>query len=105
MGADPRGIFYHPLFHQRFHRRARYRTGEGIAAESRTMFARMEHAHHFAIRKHGRDRIKAAGERLSQKSQIGLDAVMFFGQKLSRAAKARLDLVQDEKDVVPAAKS
>ena len=50
-----------------------------------------------------RDRIEAAGQRLADQGQVGLDALVLLGQQLAGAAEAGLDLVEDQDDVVAGA--
>ena len=61
------------------------------------MFARLKNAENLGIREHRRDRIKAARERLTEKGYIGLDPLMFLGEKLPRAPKSGLDFIQDQR--------
>ena len=55
------------------------------------------------VREHRRDRIEAAGQRLADQGQVGLDALVLLGQQLAGAAKAGLDLVEDQDHVVAGA--
>src|SRR5512132_3381158 len=49
-------------------------TGEGIAAEGAAVLARLEHAQDLRVGEHCRDRIEAAGQRLADQREVGLDA-------------------------------
>ena len=60
------------------------------------MLAGLQHAHHLVVREHRRDRIEAAGQRLADQGEIGLDALMLLGQQLAGAAEPGLDLVEDQ---------
>ena len=59
-----------------------------------------KHAEHLFVRKHGRDRIEAAGKRLAEQRDVGLDALVLLGQQLAGAAEPGLDLVEDQHHVV-----
>ena len=93
-------VLDHALFDEDLQRRARHRAGQRVAAEGGAVLARIQHAEHLGIREHGRDRIEAAGERLADQGQVGLDALVLLGEQLAGAAKAGLDLVENQDHVV-----
>ena len=93
-------VLDHAFLDQRAQRGARDRAGERIAAEGRAMLAGLEHAQHFGVGKHGRDRIEAARQRLAEQRHVGLDAFVLLGEQLAGAAEPGLDLVEDQHDVM-----
>ena len=64
------------------------------------MLARLQGAEHLVVRKHGRHRVKAAGQRLAEQRHIGLDAVVLLGEQFAGAAEPGLNLVEDQHHVM-----
>ena len=73
------------------------RDGQRIAAEGRAVRARCHTGRGFGRRQTSPDR-KAAAERLGQRHDVGFDADALMGEQATRAAHARLDLVEDEQN-------
>ena len=76
---------------------AGHRAGQRVAAEGAAVVAGLEDAQHFLVGEHRRDRVEAAGERLADHGQVGLDALVLLGQQLAGAAQAGLDFVGDQR--------
>ena len=94
------GVLDHAFLDQHPQRGAGDGAGQRIAAEGRAVLAGLQHAQHLGVREHGRDRIEAAGQRLADQGQVGLDALVLLGEQLAGAAEPGLDLVEDQHDVV-----
>ena len=93
-------VLDHAFLDQHAQRRARHRAGERVAAEGRAVLAGLQDAEHLVVRKHGRHRIEAAGQRLAEQRHVGLDALVLLGEQLAGAAEPGLDLVEDQHHVV-----
>ncbi len=77
--AHAGSVFDHALIHQHPKRGTGDRAGERVSAKCRPVLARMKDVHHLRVREHGGDWIEAAGERLADQSEVGLDSLMLLG--------------------------
>ena len=64
------------------------------------MLAGLQDAQNLGIGEHSRDRIEAARERLADQGHVGFDTLVFFGEQLTGAAKAGLDLIKNQRNAV-----
>ena len=78
------------------------RVGGDVAAEGADMLAGRERVQLFLVGD-ARDGEPGAAERLAHDADVGDGARMLEGEHPPRAAESRLDLVDDEKDLMPAA--
>src|SRR6185437_11725104 len=100
VGAEFRGALGELLVDDDAQRGARYGAGERVAAEGGTVVAVMDKAEDLARAEHRGDGIEPAGERLADDEHVRRDALMHVGEELAGAAKAGLDLVEHEQNVV-----
>src|ERR1700739_1728689 len=64
------------------------------------MLTGFQGAQHFVVRKNGRDRIKAPGQRFAEERDICLDAIVLLSEQLAGTAESGLDLIEDQHHVV-----
>lgn len=74
--------------------------GKGVTAKGGTVGARSEDAEDVRTASHGRDGQDPTTEGLAEGGEIASDSYTLLVECVPRAAKARLDLVEDQKDVV-----
>src|SRR2546426_281286 len=95
LSFSDRGLQDRGALVQRLQRADGRRGGERIAAEGAAVVAGDQRGA-LRLREAGADG-EPAGERLGGRDHVRLDAVMFVGPELARAAEAGLDLVDHEK--------
>ena len=64
------------------------------------MLTGLQGAEHRVVRKDGRHRIEATGQRFAEQRHVSLNAIVLLGEQFAGAAEPGLDLVQNKHHVM-----